>query len=61
MQPKIKNRKGCSTMNITALNSGLRQGELLAFTWNDINFDRQLTRTLNMWLTSLLSGVNIQR
>lgn len=24
---------------ITALNSGLRQGELLSLTWNDINFD----------------------
>ena len=27
------------TLFITALNTGLRQGELFALTWNDINFD----------------------
>ncbi|MBC2457052.1 tyrosine-type recombinase/integrase [Clostridium beijerinckii] len=35
----IKNHE-LEILFITALNSGLRQGELLALTWNDINFDR---------------------
>lgn len=35
----IKNHE-LEMLFITALNSGLRQGELLALTWNDIDFDR---------------------
>lgn len=35
----IKNHE-LEMLFITALNTGLRQGELFALTWNDINFDR---------------------
>lgn len=37
------------TFFLTALNSGLRQGELLALTWNDINLDNN-TITVNKGL-----------